>query len=770
MPPDFVEMRMTWKGKNMKKTTLLLWGMLMCIGVFSQSVTGIITDEKGAALASAHIAISNQNLSIITNAQGYFVFEDLSPADYTLQISFMGKQTINHKIVLTQGPDIDLGTIILYDIQFSTGEIVVTATKTPRLLNSIPASMVYVSKFEMKAIAAKKVDVNLKTSNGIFVNRPFGIFGKSVVGMRGVVSSEPGRQLTLIDGVPINKSDGGGVNWNRIINLDIDHIEVVKGPGSSIYGSHAMGGTINLITKRPKKKGIGGIANINYGSYNTVSGAFSFMHRLNDTANSFYYALAARVLKSDGYMTVPDSIREASDTAVFLNEKAANIRLGYLFSENSLVEMEYNYYNDHRGQGTKIRLPDGETADYDTHFFKSKLRHSFSGFQLDVNAFYQLEAYQRQIEKIKKGNYSLVHVNSDRVDYGVLTSLNRSFGTQSWSLGFDFRNGSVNGVDSYQTSSDKVINRGKMNHFNVYLQDEISFTDRFRSIAAIQMAYIKFYEGAFLVEDPTSATDFMGPFTGDLDEKAWQGWSPSLSFQYDISDAVNVYTVASRGFRAAALDDLSRTGFINIGYKLANPLLKPEVINSIELGSRFRYSKLLFTANAYYSQGKDFMYYVATGESLFGGRKKIYQKENISLVEIYGLEAELQYHLSNSLQFKLNYTHNQSTIKEFEERPELQTKKLTYTPNNLANFTTILNYRKWTSSLTIHGQDKMYLDEQNTFVVEALLGVDIHIAYQFYKGFSVAASLDNIFDEQHMVSSDQVSLGRYVSATLSYGF
>jgi len=754
----------------MKKTIGLIWGTLLFLGSTAQSLQGVVESAEGEKLSFVNVVLLEQNLSTVTNSDGLFKFQNLKSGNYHLQISFVGKTTIEKEIDLVEKQNLNLGKLTMNDTQFKTEEVVVTATRTARLLNSIPATIEYISANEIQALPTQKIDESLKYTTGFFVDRQFGIFGKSVVTMRGVVSSEPGRQLTLIDGVPINKSDGGGVNWNRIISSDIQHIEAVKGPSSSIYGSNSMGGTINLITKRPYKKGLSGTAKAYYGTYNTLGGEFSLMQKINDEQNGFYYSISTKALQSNGYNTVPDSIREGSDTLVFVQEQAANARVGYLFSDKTFIELEYNFYNDHRGQGTKILLEDGATADYDTHFFKMKYKTQLGQFRIDVNTFYQLEQYLRTIEKMKRGNYTLINVHSDRTDYGLLLSVNRSFGTHKISLGADVRNGSVYGVDEYQTSTDKIINKGKIDQLNIYLQDEFSITKKFKSIASVHFSYVNFHDGAFLMEDTTGINDFMNDDTGEFEQKSWIGWSPSLSFQYDFSKQFNVYTIASSGFRTAFLDDLTRTGFINIGYKKANPLLAPETINNIELGTRFSHKKFLATANIYYSMGFDFMYYVATGESLFGGRKKIYQKENISEVEIYGTELSAQYNLTKWLSFKANYTHNESKIKSFEKRADLEGKTLTYSPENMANFTTMVSNKKWSSSANLHWQGQLFLDEENTFVVDALVGLDIRLAYQFYKGFGAGLNVQNVFDEQHMVSSDQVSLGRFVTFELNYKF
>jgi iron complex outermembrane receptor protein len=751
----------------MKKLFLITLGALLYLGSGAQTVRGIVTDAENQKLSFANISLVGTNLSTISNKDGAFSFIDLNKGSYQLLISHVGKQNYEQKFTVNN-TDIDLGTIVLPEANFVTEELVVTATKTKRALKTIPASVALITSKDIDLIPNQKVDENLRYISGIYVDRPFGIFGKSVVTMRGVVSSEPGRQLTLIDGVPINKSDGGGVNWNRIITSNIDKIELVKGPGSSIYGSNAMGGTINLISKRPLKKGLNANAKAYYGTYNTMGADFNYMQKFGDKTEGFYYTLSGKYLKSDGYQTVPDSIRQDSDTLVFVNEQAANASIGYRFNNNSIVEIEYNYYDDHRGQGSKIKLDDGSTADFDTHFLKLKHQNKIGQFNIDLNAFAQLEQYLRTVEKQKNDDYTLYYVKSDRLDYGLLSSINTQIKAHNISLGIDYRNGSVYGMDEYQTSTDKVINQGKIRHFNIFAQDQIDFKDQLKAIAAIQYSFVDFYDGAFTLENPTSSSDFMLSDAGELSDKQWHGWSPSLSFIYDFNKSSNVYILGSSGYRAASLDDFTRTGFINIGYKLANPDIKPETIYNGEIGYRYDNNNIYASANIYFSQGKDFMHYIATGDYIFGGRKAVYKKQNIANVQIYGLELNCEYKVLKWLRIAANYTYNNSEIIKFPGREDLEGKLLSYTPQQIFNLRTLTRWKHLNASVNLRYQEKMFLDEDNTFEIDPLLGFDIRLSYEIYKGLGAGVNIQNLFNEQHMVSIDQVSLGRFISFEISY--
>ena len=94
--------------------------------------------------------------------------------------------------------------------------------------------------------------------------------------------------LILLDDIPLNTSDGGSVNWNMIVKENIESIEVMKGCSSPKYGSNAIGGTINIVSKKPSEP-VEGFAKASYGTYNTLSetGLISGNINSGDNRNNF---------------------------------------------------------------------------------------------------------------------------------------------------------------------------------------------------------------------------------------------------------------------------------------------------------------------------------------------------------------------------------------------------------------------------------------------------------------------------------------------------
>lgn len=743
--------------------------ILLCMpNLFAQEFSAVVTNQNHSPLYGVNVMSSNPLSYTTTDKNGRFILNLNKKANGFIRISFMGLKSLTLPFSVTDTALFKGDTIVLSPVVFLTQQITIIANRSPRLLMQMPASISVVSKPQFKFLAGKRVDEKLKFTSGVFVDRPFGIYGKSVVGLRSVVSNEPGRQLTLIDGVPINKSDGGGTNWNRIITSDIQRIEVLKGPGAAIYGNNAMGGVINIISRKMTNPAYHAEVNMELSSYNTYSANMNWRQRLGNEKKSFYYSIAAQGIKSKGFLTVPDSIRNETDTSVFLTQYGVNATMGYSFTPNSSLEYGYNYSNEERGQGTKIKLKDGAVARYGTNFHRLAYNYKKNALIINVKLFYQLENYRRDIEKMKKGDYSLIKVNSDREDYGLLLSFSDKWKKHRFGINTDYRKGKVFGVDNYQFSGDRVINQGQMDILNISFYDEWQYNTHFKSIIGLNYLWGYFSKGDFSIKNATSATNFMTKYQASLPQKNWTAMSPRFALQYDFNDQTNVYAVYSYGYRTPSLDDLTRFGFINIGYKKANPNLKPEHIENVEMGLRIERKIFSLQSDVYFSRGYNFMYYVSTGETMFGGRKRVYEKQNVGLVSLRGAEVNLDVDIAKYWKATINYSFNYSKIIRFKTRTDLENKRLSYSPIDMANMGIHFDNKKWYTALNIHYQGKMFLNEINTFEVKPLLSIDFVLEYTLYKNFGIRFSGQNLTNKVYMVSTDQHSLGRYLSLGVKY--
>lgn len=641
-------------------------------------------------------------------------------------------------------------------------EVVVTGTKTERNPLEIPARISVIRAEIIESSVTMQLDDILRFSPGVNVNRTSGIYSqRPMVTIRGLSGNEQARTLVLMNGIPINTSDEGGVNWNRINQYDVERIEVFKGPGSSLYGNSAMGGVINIITKKPKapQEVYSGVS---YGTYNTLRQDLNVRIR---TDNGYYGVLSQHYIQSDGYNSVPVDKRTPYDTDRFLEAIGASARVGYADSKWLNWEMQYDVFRDKRGEGYQIYAPDGCYRNFNTNLVRGNLRGGNQTTSYTLSGFYQLENYYDINERMRGANYSRYDVNSYRKDMGGFLNVNQKIAeSNTLTGGFEYKVGSISGGDYYQTAPyDTIFNAGKLNTLAGYIQDEHSMLDkRIILIAGLRFDRVTFADGDYYTTDPWNTIP-------ELKDNTWTELSPRAGVRLNFIEQLSGYISYSHGFRASILDDLTRTGWMWIGPKYANPELEPESINNYEIGfDAFPMKNLKISSSAFITKGKDFLYYVSTGDSLFS--RPIYRRENVTNVDIKGFEAEIDYNLTKDFWVFASYTFTDSRIEGFTKRPELEGKYLTYTPKHIASVSVFWKNPYINISTRAFYKGEQFGDDANNVVIDSYVTFDLQLSKTFRKKFNVSVDIQNILNDKHIEAIDFISPGRLITTRLGLNF
>ncbi|WP_291286579.1 TonB-dependent receptor [Flavobacterium sp.] len=232
----------------MKKLFLIL--LLFCLQFsFAQetnSVSGIISaDGHQAQLANVHLV--GTKYRTVTDSLGHYNFEKVPVGNYTLQVSLVGFQTLKKKIDVMKdvAPSYDFE---LDDTDNQLNEVVVSGTlkAVKRLESAVPVE-VYSPVF-FKKNPTPSIYEALQNINGVRPQLNCGVCNTGDIHINGL---EGPYTLVLIDGMPIVSSLSTVYGLSGIPNSLVERIEIVKGPASSLYGSEAVGGLINIITKNP---------------------------------------------------------------------------------------------------------------------------------------------------------------------------------------------------------------------------------------------------------------------------------------------------------------------------------------------------------------------------------------------------------------------------------------------------------------------------------------------------------------------------------------
>ena len=777
----------------MKLSRFIISAILLLAAAAGVSAQGTITGRvtgapEGCPLVGAAVILDGTR-GVTTGNDGRFLLERVPAGAHAVEARILGYAAKSEAVDVSDGVIVTVDFVL--DEDFIDAEaVVVTANRGASRIADVPARVTLIGSSAIASRPAATVDEMLSTVPGLNVSRSFGIFShKSSVTMRGLSGNEQARVLVMIDGVPVNKSDGGSVNWNLLDPAMVERIEVVKGPASSMYGSNSMGGAINVITRKPSGP-LSGRITACYGTYNTLSGRISLEQKLNPAGEKgLYYRLNGFYRQSDGYITQSEFDQAANPYVVAsdMQEYSASLKAGYNFRRGEFLEADLIAYNDRRGTGELVWQTHGNTTDHDTWQFRTRYSLERDRFSADVSLFWLKEDYKK-VNEYLKDDYTWYNVISERLDAGLLSSVSLQAGSRHRiSAGIDLKAGSVDAADVYYTSTDIVYNRGTMLSSGLYLQDAFSIVpDRLALTAGIRYDFSMFRDGAFYIETPSAETAFMRNIEDrEMDNVTWGALSPKLALNYTPSPGTRIYVSAGRGFRPSVLDDLCRSGRIRGGFKLASPDASPEYLANIEAGADFALAgKFKASLTTWYSQGKDFLYYVNTGDSIdMGyGLRPILVRTNIPLVEISGAEAELSWTATAALLFSAAYGYSYSVISDY--RPldsadpiDLAGNHLTDVPSSTLSLSARWNNRFVNAGLVARYQGAMWANDQN--ILDEVIGSDRYPAYAtvdlklsrvIIEKISVDIGVQNILNKTFYDSKGAVCPGRFITLELGYIF
>lgn len=231
------------------KNFLMLWVMLiMSLTTFAQEggVKGKVLSE-GKPLEFINVFLAGTTYGSKTDTDGSYTIKSIPYGNYELRFSAIGYETVSKKIIVNSSEPIVLN-VELKEAELSLEEVVVTGTmkEVSKLESPVPVE-IYTPKFFQKNPTPNIFDA-LQNVNGVRPQLNCNVCNTGDIHINGL---EGPYTMVLIDGMPIVSSLSTVYGLSGIPNSLVERIEIVKGPTSSLYGSEAVGGLINIITKKP---------------------------------------------------------------------------------------------------------------------------------------------------------------------------------------------------------------------------------------------------------------------------------------------------------------------------------------------------------------------------------------------------------------------------------------------------------------------------------------------------------------------------------------
>ncbi len=212
------------------------------------SINGKICDSAtGEPLQGAAVRLLNTFIGGYANKDGAFSIDKVTPGKYELLITMVGFENKKIKINVPLEKALE---IVMLSQPIQSGEIVITANRRVQEVQDVPISISIVNSDDIMNDAGSSMKNVLGYVPGVEVNND----NLSIRGSSGFSFGVGSRALLMVDGLPMVSADDGSMNFDIVPAFAVNQIEIIKGAGSALYGTGALGGVINILTKEPQEK------------------------------------------------------------------------------------------------------------------------------------------------------------------------------------------------------------------------------------------------------------------------------------------------------------------------------------------------------------------------------------------------------------------------------------------------------------------------------------------------------------------------------------
>ncbi|HEX4681401.1 MAG TPA: TonB-dependent receptor [Gemmatimonadaceae bacterium] len=549
----------------------------------------VIAADTRSPISHARVAITTPQRVALTDDRGAFTLRDLPAGTYKVYVSAIGRAPDSSTVSVSPGGAAGRD-FALREGSLMLSTVIVSATRTPIEASQVAATVNVLTPEQVRQSPSREVQDMLREIPSIELPRQSSLVSGTaqIVSIRGV---DEGRTAVLFDGVPINDAWGEWIDWGRVPKSMLDHVEVVEGGTSSLYGNGAMGGLISFFS-RPMAPGSmdlqvdGGNRDARH-AY--VAAGVPLVGALTASITGDYQEKGGYRLISNpfGSATCPCTGGGTADVESNVIQRNSYMRLNYAPSSTWSLFATGHLFGDSRGLGTPLTFADRDQRDMSLGFNHESV---FSG-ALAVRAW-----DSRQIENQRSSAFesaatratedSSLTAQIPSHDWGASAQWTRSnaWHLESFSLGTDFRHyqGDYNEVD-FNTAAcatagaachgvtQRVSSGGDQSLSGAFVQAIAAPWSRLRIEASARVDQWDNNDGHSL------ATTAAGAQTNaTYPNKTAGAFSPRLGLRYQLTSTFSVRAAAYKAFRAPNLAELYRKQVSASSITIPNPELSSE--------------------------------------------------------------------------------------------------------------------------------------------------------------------------------------------------
>lgn len=652
---------------------------------------------------------------------------------------------------------------------------VTTATRTERVLSSLPLPMTIITSEAIMKSGVTRLNEILSEQTGIIlIPDESGFEGIQMQGLDAAYT------MILIDGVPLVGRSSGVLDLSRVSVGNIERIEIVKGASSALYGSEAMGGVINVITKRPKKDMFTGSLSYRYATFNTSDANTNLLWK----KKKFSANLFANFYSTEGYDL--DKSTPLKNLEPFYNF-TIQPKIYYDFSENLKLIVNNRFY-DMKMDNRAIIDSENYTGDAKEKEWNSQLKfeHKWSS---KVYSEYEFYATNYQNDSFLKDQNNIVFESAYYNQWLIRPELRTTISLKNDKL--------TGGVGLNYETLDRTYFEKQVN-FNsqyVYLQYDYNPTEKWNVLAGFRYDNHSEYASQF---SPKLAVNYKINENFSLKSSVGYGYKAPDFRQlcFDFTNPSVGYTVLGYNVAEDRLNQLEKQGQLLSrvdGVNFGEPL-KPESSINVNFGTFYKRNKLRLDVNAFYNSIENLIDTRVVAQKTNG--QNVFSYFNISKIFTYGLEFNSTYDFTKQLSVSFGYqfltAKDKSVLDNFENYQYIRNSDLQTIQIKKSDYFGLFNRSKHTANvkfaytipkiktdinLRVFYRSKygmfdtngnQILDKYDTFVDGYFL-TNLSISKYIGDKFMLQAGANNLFD---FTDPSQISnlAGRQFFARIQYNF
>ena len=496
------------------KNIVFIYLLLMSTFMVGQTISGKITTENGDEIPYANVYLKKTKIGTSSDDNGFYKLKKISKDSYTLIVSSIGFKTKSIKINVTSDEKITRNVTLLEDN--SLDEIVISGTLRPVSKSNSPVPIEVYSETFFKKNPTPSIFESLQNVNGVRPQLNCSVCNTGDIHINGL---EGPYTFVLIDGMPLVSGLSTVYGLTGIPQALIERVEIVKGPASTLYGSEAVGGIINVITKKAANAPLlsTDIMASSWGEVNTdISMSYKASDKIQGLLGVNYFNFQNRIdNNSDNFTDLTLQNRISIFNKVNIERKSNKVFTiagRYVYEDRWGGEM--NWEKEFRG-GNQIYGESIYTNRWETFGTYELPTTENLSFQFSANGHYQDSYYGET-------SYDAEQL----VGFGQLV-YNKQLGKKhDLLLGAAYRYTFYDDNTFATLNENGIENNPSVIHLpGVFAQDEISLTDRKKLLLGVRWDHNSMHGNIF---------------------------SPRVNYKWNSKDKSNIIRLsAGNGFRVA---------------------------------------------------------------------------------------------------------------------------------------------------------------------------------------------------------------------------